>query len=226
MGRDLREHLTVVEEHIRVQEQKLLTNPNRLLKVLPPLPPLHNECIGGFALLDWDHRLPSSTAILRVFGYHEEASLDLGKRIMAERRELIESRNHYPEFDSPDFDGIFCDETYEAAVDTEGPLTSCRLVSGWRRDVDAKASELAVRVVRSSPEFHKLRGSQTVREPSLGDLETVAWTPPCESNVENWAIDVWFLMAFDGHAGSGRSFLVDPQSERIVSSRNFSVNTR
>ena len=59
----------------------------------------------------------------------------------------------------------------------------------------------------------------------LGDLEAVSWTPPCETEHERWTLDVWYLLAFDGRIGSGRSFLADVETKQIVSVRDFSVRT-
>jgi hypothetical protein len=53
----------------------------------------------------------------------------------------------------------------------------------------------------------------------------VSWTPPCESDHVRWTLDVWYLLAFDGRIGSGRSFLADLESKQIISVRDFSVRT-
>jgi hypothetical protein len=53
----------------------------------------------------------------------------------------------------------------------------------------------------------------------------VSWTPPCETDHPRWTLDVWYLLAFDGRIGSGRSFLADLETKQIVSVRDFSVRT-
>jgi len=53
----------------------------------------------------------------------------------------------------------------------------------------------------------------------------VSWTPPCETDHDRWTLDVWYLLAFDGRIGSGRSFLADLETKQIVSVRDFSVRT-
>ena len=58
---------------------------------------------------------------------------------------------------------------------------------------------------------------------SLGDAEATSWTPPCESGHSSWTLDVWYLLAYDGMFGQGRSFLVDLDEERVVSVREFSL---
>ena len=40
-----------------------------------------------------------------------------------------------------------------------------------------------------------------------------------------WTLDVWYLLAFDGRIGSGRSFLADLETHQIISVRDFSVRT-
>ena len=57
----------------------------------------------------------------------------------------------------------------------------------------------------------------------LGDLEAVSWTPPCETGHPRWTLDVWYLLAFDGRVGSGRSLLVDLEDRKVVTVRDFSV---
>ena len=63
------------------------------------------------------------------------------------------------------------------------------------------------------------------RPAHLGDLEAVSWTPPCESEHQEWTLDVWYLQAFDGRVGTGRSFLVDVKQSTVVAVRDFSVRT-
>ena len=77
----------------------------------------------------------------------------------------------------------------------------------------------------SSGEFQKLVNASPQRPAYLGDLEAVSWTPPCESQHSRWTLDVWYLLAFDGRIGSGRSFLCDLEANQVVAVRDFSVRT-
>ena len=83
------------------------------------------------------------------------------------------------------------------------------------------ACAMAVKLARGSEDFKKLAATERGRH--LGDLEAVSWTPPCESGHARWTLDVWYLMAFDGRIGTGRSFLVDLDDRRVVAVRDFSV---
>ena len=68
--------------------------------------------------------------------------------------------------------------------------------------------------------------ASTINRPSyLGELEAVSWTPPCETQHGRWTLDVWYLLAFDGRVGTGRSFLIDLVDNLVVTSRDFSVRT-
>ena len=51
----------------------------------------------------------------------------------------------------------------------------------------------------------------------------MSWTPPCETGHERWTLDVWFLLAFDGRVGSGRSLLVDLAARKVITVRDFTV---
>ena len=82
-----------------------------------------------------------------------------------------------------------------------------------------------VALAQKSPEFQNLIATTSARPSYLGDLEAVSWTPPCESQHARWTLDVWYLLAFDGRIGSGRSFLADLETKQIVSVRDFSVRT-
>jgi len=101
----------------------------------------------------------------------------------------------------------------------------CRLTSAWRRTVASRDAQAAVGLVQTCEEYQRLVASSPSRPTYLGDLEAVSWTPPCESDHQRWSLDVWFLLAFDGRIGSGRSFLADLETKQIVSVRDFSVRT-
>ncbi len=101
-----------------------------------------------------------------------------------------------------------------------------RLTSPWRRDVAEEDATAAIDAVRTSSVFADVKQQELGRSAALGDLEAVAWTPPCESGQKRWTLDVWWLTAFDGRIGRGWSFLVDPAAagdERVVASREFTV---
>src|SRR5581483_11204544 len=59
------------------------------------------------------------------------------------------------------------------------------------------------------------------RPPGLGDLEPTEWSPPCESGHVRWAVDVWYLLTFNGMIGEGRAFLVDLVERNVVRERDF-----
>ena len=49
--------------------------------------------------------------------------------------------------------------------------------------------------------------------------------PVAGAAVKGKGRDVWYLLAFDGRIGSGRSFLADLETKQIISVRDFSVRT-
>ena len=99
------------------------------------------------------------------------------------------------------------------------------MTSAWRRNIDPDDGNEAVTITNASSEFATLMETVTGRPSRLGELEAVSWTPPCESNHPSWTLDVWYLLAFDGRVGTGRSFLVDLDKEVVITSRDFSVRT-
>ncbi len=195
----------------------------RILAGLPRLVPFRRSFHAAIAILDWDHRLPTHTFALRVYAYYDEASFAAGEAAYDDRLEEIGTRDRYPEFDVPDFGDLPADEAYEAELDAAGAVQSCRLTSAWRREIAPERAEEAVAIARASEEF--MRMSDMERARNLGDLEAVSWTPPCESDHTRWTLDVWYLLAFDGRIGSGRSFLADLETKQIISVRDFSVRT-
>ena len=187
------------------------------------LPFKENEYEGFLPVLDWDHRLPSKDLILRVHAYYSAESYALGKADFEARMEQISNLDKYPEFDVPGFAEMVADEAYEIAVDLDGQAQASRLTSVWRRELDGRDSAKAVATVRQSPEFVELSKKMGNRPDSLGDAEAVSWTPPCESGYQRWTMDVWYMVAYDGMFGRGRSFLVDLESRRVVAIREFTV---
>jgi hypothetical protein len=212
--------------HPRVAYQGIVGEPAAraaLLERLPALVPFRAPYHGAIAVIDWDHRLPSQQLALRVYAYYDEETLAAGQEAFDDRLEDIGRRDRFPEFDVPDFADLPADEAYEIDLDAEAQVQACRLTSAWRRDVDDADAGLAVEVTRGSEEFDRVIAAARDRPRHLGDLEVVSWTPPCESGHDRWTLDVWYLLAFDGRIGSGRSFLVDPAERRVVSTRDFSV---
>ncbi len=214
--------------HPRVAYQGLLTEEGaatRVAAALPALSRFRHDYAGAISVVDWDHRLPSQNLVLRVYGYYGQDTLDAGYEAFDDRLDQIADRDKYPEFDVPDFDGLAADEAYEIELSPAGQVGRCRLTSAWRRTVAARDAQTAVTLVQGCDEYQKLVASSPSRPTYLGDLEAVSWTPPCESEHERWTLDVWYLLAFDGRIGSGRSFLADLETQRIVAVRDFSVRT-
>jgi hypothetical protein len=214
--------------HPRVAYQGLLSGPEapaQLGLALPPLPPFRHDYAGAIAVVDWDHRLPSSMLALRIYAYYSRDSLEAGQEAFDDRVEHIAERDRYPEFDVPDFDNLPADEAYEVELTTAGVVGRCRLTSAWRRTIEYADATRAVGLASKSEEYAKLVAATSRRPPHLGDLEAVSWTPPCESQHPRWTLDVWYLLAFDGRVGTGRSFLVDIEADLVVAVRDFSVRT-
>jgi hypothetical protein len=183
------------------------------------------DYFGFVPILDWDHKLPSRVAILRLYAYYTELTYNAGHAEFMARTAEINSQDKYPEFDVPDYIGLPADEAYEGEVEPNGRVLQVRLVSAWRRDISHADARASVQVARRSEEFRKL-STKTKRRPDyLGDLEAVSWTPPCESAHTTWTIDVWYLMDLDAAMGKGRSFLVDLKSKQVVGVREFVVRS-
>jgi len=212
--------------HPRVAYQGLFTDPGvraALAEHLPDLVAFGDHAYHDvLALLDWDHRLPSKGLLLRVYAYYDERSAARGRESFDLRTEEIAQRDRYPEFDVPDYEGLFADESYEAPVELRGVAERPRLVSDWRRRIDDAVADDCVEVVRESREFKSVI-KQGRRPGGLGDLEAVSWCPPCESEYPTWTVDVWYLTEFDGLLGKGYSFMVDPAVHKVVLAREFVV---
>ena len=199
----------------------------RLSSTLPKLIPYRGKYHGAIALIDWDHRLPSKTFVMRIYAYYDADSLAAGEEAFDDRLEDIGARDRFPEFDVPDFGDLPADEAYEVELSPQGEVQRCRLTSAWRREVGDKEALWAVDCARASKEFAQVAAAASDRPRHLGDLEAVSWTPPCESGHAKWTVDVWYLLAFDGRVGTGRSLLVElaPKAaeRRVVAMRDFSV---
>jgi len=217
-----------VRLHPRVAYQSLFAGEDvgaRVAALLPALPRFRNDYVGAISVIDWDHRLPSQTLALRIYGYYSEDTLEAGLEAYDDRLEQIAERDKYPEFDVPDFDALAADEAYEMELSPQGELGRCRLTSAWRRTIASQDASTAVALAQASAEFQRLVTSTPQRPSYLGDLEAVSWTPPCESQHDRWTLDVWYLLAFDGRVGTGRSFLCDLDANQVVAVRDFSVRT-
>jgi hypothetical protein len=194
--------------------------------ILPKLLPFRGRTVhSAVIVLDWDHRLPSRAFTMRLHLLYDDAGRQRFEQGMARRNEEIAERDRFPEFDVPDFAGLPADETYD--VDLSGALTveAMRLTSPWRREIAPDDAARAVATVRRSPVFAEVQKTEAGRSAALGDLEAVAWTPPCESQQSRWTLDVWWLTSFDGRIGRGWSFLVDlvAGDERVAGSREFTI---
>jgi len=213
--------------HPRVAYQNLLRPDDaaRIAAALPAMTPFRDDYVGALCVVDWDHRLPSQSLLLRVFAYYSSSSFEAGEEAFDDRLEEIGTRDRFPEFDVPDFDHLPADEAYEIELEVDGAVGRCRLTSAWRRNVNHADSEAAVAIAARSDEYKQLRSEMPDRPDRLGPLEAVSWTPPCESQHPRWTLDVWYLLAFDGRVGTGRSFLVDLTSSQVVAARDFSVRT-
>jgi hypothetical protein len=226
MGVDLRDLLRAeLRIHPRLVQQGLFTRIDartRIAAAIPPLIPFgESDYSGGIWIVDWDHRIPSRHAILRLYAYYTaERQRELEQAHAARLRE-IGTEDLFPEFDVSDFAGLPADEAYEAEMDLAGSPSRLRLVSEWRRQIQPNASSRAIDIVRASAPFRELRGQGRVRPAGLGDLEPSEWSPPCESGHVRWALDVWYLLTFNGMVGEGRAFLVDLVEKQVVRERDF-----
>jgi hypothetical protein len=226
MGVDLRDLLRAeLRIHPRLVQQGLFTRidaRSRIAAAIAPLIPFGDQdYTGGIWIVDWDHRIPSRHAILRLYAcYSAERQRELEQAYAARLRE-IGAEDLFPEFDVSDFAGLPADEAYEAETDLGGSPSRLRLVSEWRRQIQPNASSRAIDIVRASAPFRELRGQGRVRPAGLGDLEPAEWSPPCESGHVRWALDVWYLLTFNGMVGEGRAFLVDLVEKQVVRERDF-----
>jgi hypothetical protein len=218
-----------LRRHPRLVSQGLLADPaevEALIAELPVLIPFRGASYHHIlSILDWDHRLPSRSLLLRLHAQYDAAAAEIGEEAYQERLAEISTRDRFPEFDVPDFSELPASESYLAQFTAALELESTRLLSPWRRQIATKDSREALRVVRESEAFAALVGPSRRRSPLLGELEAVSWTPPCESEHSRWTLDVWLLLAFDGHFGQGRSFLVDLTEKKVVRDREFMVRS-
>jgi hypothetical protein len=214
--------------HPRVQQQQIA--PDAVEKVvaaaLPRVTPFRGRDVHSVIVaLDWDHRLPSKNLTLRLHLCYDEATRARFQTALDRRKQEIAERDLFPEFDVPDFGGLPADEAYDVELSPELSIEGMRLTSPWRREVAEEDAGRAVAAVRNSKQFGEVKRGEPQRPPSLGDLEAVAWTPPCESGQDQWTLDVWWLTSFDGRIGKGWSFLVQMgmKEDAVLSAREFTI---
>jgi hypothetical protein len=226
MALDLRDLLRAeLRAHRRVAQQALFTREGdaaRIAATLPPLVPFGTSKYDGAVwIVDWDHRLPSRQAVLRVYAHYSKERRAQFEAAYAARVAEMSKEDLFPEFDVSDFTGLPSDEAYEADLDLTGSPARLRLVSDWRREIHPVPAASAIEIVRDSEPFRDLRSAAKVRAPGLGDLEPAEWAPPCESGHVRWGVDVWYLLTFNGMVGEGRAFLVDLEEKCVVRERDF-----
>jgi hypothetical protein len=215
--------------HPRVAQQQLgdETIGRLVAAALPRLTPFRDHAVQSVvAALDWDHRLPSKALVLRFHVCYDGKTRQLFDQALARRKAEIAERDLFPEFDVPDYGGLPADEAYDVELSKDLSIEAMRLTSPWRRDIGEDDATRAVNAVRASSQFDEAKRNDPSRPANLGDLEAVAWTPPCESGQAQWTLDVWWLTSFDGRIGKGWSFLVDLASrapDPVLSSREFSI---
>jgi hypothetical protein len=221
--------VAALHRHPRIAHQHLaegLAHLEQMQSSLPFFVPFGAPGYHGLLpVLDWDHKLPSKIAILRLYAYYSDRTLQAGQAEHAARMDQIRCRDVFPEFDVPDYTGLTADEAYEGEVDEGGHVRQMRLVSPWRRDIEHDDAHLSVQLARRSEEFKKLTAELRRRPDYLGDLEAVCWTPPCETSYTTWTVDVWYLTDLNASVGKGRSFLVDLEAKRVVGVREFVVRS-
>jgi hypothetical protein len=221
--------VTELQIHPRIEQQGVGREAAQRVfdATLPRLQAFRGHTVHAIVgVLDWDHRLPSKQLTLRLHICYDEAGQSRFAQALERRREEIRARDVFPEFDVPDFGGLPADESYDVELTSALEIEAMRLTSPWRRDVAEEDANAVIEAVRDSTVFADVKKQEAGRSAALGDLEAVAWTPPCESGQKRWTLDVWWLTAFDGRIGRGWSFLVDPTAgpgERVVASREFTV---
>ena len=215
--------------HPRVRQQELSHQQAQALfeTAKSKLVPFRGQTMHAtVALLDWDHRIPSKVFTLHIHVcYTDEARARLA-HAFERRSEEIAARDLFPEFDVPDYAGLPADESYDIELTPDLKLDAIRLVSPWRREIGEEHAARAVDLVRASPQFQEAKTRTTQETPGTIELEAVAWTPPCESGLDQWTLDVWWLTSFDGRMGKGWSFLVDlgrESGDPVMTAREFAV---
>lgn len=223
---DLRERLVAdLKRHPRVALQSFFGEDGErrtLAQAVPGFVPFRGRAFARCLwVLDWDHRLPSRALVLRLYAYYSEKSYADGLRAFEDRTAQIGHDDLFPEFDVPDYSGLGADEAYEGELEVGGVPARFRLVSDWRRQIEADVARKAEAIVRGSEAFKVLSAELKARPVGLGDLEAAEWAPPSETGNARWGIEVWYLKSYNGMIGEGTAFLVDLEESRVVSQRDF-----
>lgn len=213
--------------HVRLRDQGHDPSPEELQRLADELPSLSAFADNKFEsvriLLDWDHQLPSQFILLRVFGCYDERSAEQLDAVLEDRDAEIEETNLYPEFDVPDFGEIESSETYVAVMRPgNSEFEDFRFLSNWRKQVEPKVADAAVRIVRGFDGYKRAAAARA--SDGLGGPVVIGWAPPCLADCDAWAIEIWLLTEFDGHAGKARVFMVDTESESVT--REFDTDVQ
>src|ERR1022692_3198676 len=100
----LREEMRV---HPRLVQQGLFGRVDaraRIAAAIPPLVPFgDSEYAGALWVIDWDHRLPSRHAALRLYAYYTAEGRRELDEACAARERAISAEDLFPEFDVSDF---------------------------------------------------------------------------------------------------------------------------
>lgn len=218
------DHLKV---HPRIKDQGHDPDGALRAELATTLPPL--SAFGGrqFAsvcvILDWDHQLPSQFYLLRVLASYDENDRERVDASVEDRDEEIAEINLYPEFDLPDYGEIEANESYVAVLRAGSTkIEDFRFLSPWRKQVGGAIADAAIRAVTKNPSY--VRAATARRTDGLGGPVVIGWAPPCLANSESWAIEIWLLTEFDGHAGKARVFMVDP--DRKVVTREYDTDVQ
>lgn len=212
----VRNHLKV---HVRVRDQGFDLDEQaraRLAESMPDLVAFNDKRFESVqAILDWDHQLPSQFILLRILACYDAKTRERVGAVLEDRDEEIGETNLYPEFDVPDYGEVEGSETY-VAVMRPGSLEfeDFRFLSAWRKNVDPRMAEKAVRIVRDHESYQRTAASR--RTDGLGGPVVIGWTPPCLAGTDRWAMEIWLLTEFDGHSGKARVFMVDTHREQVT----------
>ncbi len=206
--------------HVRLRDQGLVPDEAaraRLASALPPLIPFgHARYHALVAVLDWDHRIPSELIVLRVLACHSGEDLrSVQEQLAACDRDIAEA-NLYPEFDVPDYGAVEASEVYAAALEIgQDRPRDMRLLSPWRKDVPAAVARAAMTALQGTDTFRAADRGRPNRR-ALGGPMLVGWAPPLAGDGRTWTVEIWLLTAFDGHTGTARVFLVEPEGGTVV----------
>ncbi len=211
--------------HPRIHEQTLVGENADLSTLIAAVPRLRafgdHHYAGVRAALDWDHQLPSEFALLRIYmAYEAEGLRHLDVQIQA-RTETIQRDNIYPEFDLPDYADLEADESYVGVVRPGNKdFEEFRFFAPWRKNVHAPTAQRAMKVIKKTESY--VRAYRERANDALGSALVIGWAPPCLAKSENWAVEVWLVVDFDGQHGKAKVFMVD--SETMVVTHEYDTD--